>query len=133
MDTLVINAIASIILIAGFASLCLEWLFFSEYRKLKRILRNGREYEAVILGIKPQRPTMLSPENVRLRVQLLAEKPIVTEFSYEATYPEYRELGVGKIITIDIDPANRGAAIITRKQVGDFPARSAQTSEVLSA
>lgn len=133
MDTLVINVTASLILIAGFASLCLEWVVFSEYRKLKRILRDGREYEAVILSVKPLRPTMLSMENVKLRVQLLSETPIVTEFKYEATYPEWRELCVGKIIKIDLDPVNRGAAIITRKQVGGyFPPISVPKSELLS-
>lgn len=92
-----------------------KWLQMLENRKLKRVLKNGREYEALILHASAVKPSIFGTENIRLKVQILAEKPIVVEFDYDASYPEYRELLTGKIITVDIDPSDAGNMMITRK------------------
>jgi hypothetical protein len=86
-----------------------------ESRKLKKILKNGRECEALILDVRPIKPSIFNTENIRLKVQILSEKPLVTEFDYDASYPEARELMTGKIITVDIDPSDRRSVMITRK------------------
>lgn len=92
-----------------------KWLRVSENRKLKRVLRNGREYEALILDARSIRPSIFSTENIRLKVHILAETPFVVEFDYDASYPEWRELMTGKVITVDIDPGDPRNVLIIRK------------------
>lgn len=103
-------ALAAVTLIGGGT-----WLRIRENRKLIRVLRNGAKYEALILDARSIRPSIFSTENIRLKVQIWAEKPFVVEFDYDASYPEWRELMTGKMITVDIDPGNPGNVLIVRK------------------
>lgn len=120
-------ALAAVTLIGGGT-----WLRVRENRKLVRVLRNGTEYEALILDARSIRPSIFSTENIRLKVQIWAEKPFVVEFDYDASYPEWRELMTGKMITVDIDPANPGNVLIVRKS--SRPAKvSSPTSNALLA
>jgi len=86
-----------------------------EHRKMKRVLKNGREYEALILNAQPITPSIFNTENIRLKVQILSEKPVVVEFDYDASYPEWRELVTGKVISVDVDPGDNRNIMITRK------------------
>ncbi|GGM99127.1 hypothetical protein GCM10010967_36360 [Dyadobacter beijingensis] len=93
-----------------------NWFQMRESRKLKRVLKNGREYEAIILEAWPINPSVFYTENIRLKVQILSETPVVVEFDFDASFPEsQRELVVGKVITVDIDPADPRNVLIVRK------------------
>lgn len=92
-----------------------KWIRIRENRKLKRVLKDGREYEALILDAQAIKPSIFNTENMRLKVQVLAEKPLVVEFDYDASYPEWRELMTGKVITIDIDPSDPHNVLVIRK------------------
>lgn len=110
-----------------------KWAMLRENRKLKQLLKDGCEYEAVILQAMRIKPLLLSTKNVRLKVQILAEKPIITEFDYDASFFEWRELVTGKIITVDIDPNDPTNIIITRKSSRfSDPARGIQPNALLS-
>lgn len=115
METFTLYAIGA--LAAGVAVLIFRTRLarLREHRKLRQVLKNGREFEALILDAKPITPSVIRTENVRLRVQLLSEKPVEIRFDYDATYPEWRELAIGKVITIDVDPADYRTVLITRK------------------
>ncbi|MCF0073482.1 hypothetical protein LZD49_23590 [Dyadobacter sp. CY261] len=122
--TIAALAFATVTLISGG-----KWLRAHESRKLKKVLRDGREYEALILDTQPIKPSIFSTENLRLRVQLLGEKPVVVEFDHDASYPEYRELMTGKVITVDIDPADhRNVMIVRKSSIQSKP--SATTGEI---
>ncbi|WP_342082902.1 hypothetical protein [Dyadobacter sp. OTU695] len=119
--------LAALILIGGG-----KWLRIRENRKLTRVLRNGREYEALILDARSIKPSIFNTENIRLKVQILAEKPLVVEFGYDASYPEWRELMTGKVITVDIDPADPGNVLIVRKSSRPAKLPSATSKALLA-
>ena len=112
---LTLYTITSLVLAAVTLVGCGKWLRVRENRKLKRVLRNGREYEALILHARSIKPSIFNTENIRLKVQIWAEKPLVVEFGYDASYPEWRELATGKMITVDIDPDDPRNVLIVRK------------------
>ncbi|PSL26553.1 hypothetical protein [Dyadobacter jiangsuensis] len=103
-----------------------KWMLVRENRKLKRVLKTGREYEALILDAQPVRPSIFNTENIRLKVQILAEKPLVVTFDYDASYPEWRELVTGKVIRVDVDPTDPQNVLIIRKS--SRPSKSSSTS-----
>ncbi|MGG7661059.1 hypothetical protein [Dyadobacter sp. BHUBP1] len=109
-----------------------KWMLVRENRKLKRVLKTGREYEALILDARPIRPSIFNTENIRLKVQILAEKPLVVEFDYDASYPEWRELVAGKVITVDIDPADPHNVLIIRKSSRTSKPSSTSNSALLA-
>jgi hypothetical protein len=115
MAMLTLYTIASLVLAAVTLIGVGTWLRIRENRKLTRVLRNGREYEALILDARSIRPSVFSTENIRLKVQIWAEKPLVVEFDYNASYPEWQELMRGKMITVDIDPGDPSNVLIVRK------------------
>lgn len=92
-----------------------KWLHFQENRKLKRVLKNGVEYEALILDARPINPSIVNPENIRLEVQILAEEPRFVTFDYDASYPESRGLVTGNIIQVAVDPVDPHNVLIIRK------------------
>lgn len=107
--------ITSLVLAAAALVGCGIWLRTRESRKLAQVLRNGREYEALILNARSIRPSIFSTKNIRLKVQIWAQKPLVVEFDYDASYPEWRELMTGKMVTIDIDRDDPSNVLIVRK------------------
>jgi hypothetical protein len=109
-----------------------KWLRIRENKKLAQVLRNGREYEAQILDARSIRPSIFSTKNIRLKVQIWAEKPLVAEFDYDASYPESRELMAGKVITVDVDPGDPRNVLIVRKSSRP-PKLSSITSNTLLA
>ena len=132
MEMLTLYTIASL----AFATVTLvgggKWKLAHENRKLKRVLKTGKEYEALILDAQPVRPSIFNTENIRLKVQILMDKPLVVEFDYDATYPEWRELMTGKVIKVDIDPADPHNVLIIRKSSRPSK-RSSATNSVLLA
>ena len=132
MEMLTLYTIASL----AFATVTLvgggKWKLAHENRKLKRVLKTGKEYEALILDAQPVRPSILNTENIRLKVQILMDKPLVVEFDYDATYQEWRELMTGKVIKVDIDPADPHNVLIIRKSSRPSK-RSSATNSVLLA
>lgn len=118
---------AAVILIGGG-----RWLRIRENKKLAQVLRNGREYEAQILDARSIRPSIFGTENIRLKVQIWAEKPFVVEFNYDASYSEWREMTAGKMITVDVDPGDPRNVLIVRKSSRP-PKLSSVTSNVLLA
>lgn len=119
--------LAAVILIGGG-----KWLRIRENKKLTRVLRNGREYEALILDARSIKPSIFNTENIRLKVQILAEKPLVVEFGYDASYPEWRELMTGKVIIVDIDPTDPGNVLIVRKSSRTAKLPSATSKALLA-
>ncbi len=115
--TITALALAIITLISGG-----KWMQMRDSRKLKGVLKNGREYEALILNAQPVKPSIFSTGNIRLKVQIMTEKPHVMQFDYDASYPEWRELMTGKVITVDIAPADPHNVLIVRKS--SRPAKS---------
>lgn len=109
-----------------------KWMLARENRKLKRVLKNGRQYEALILDAQPLKPSIFNTENIRLKVQILTEKPLVVTFDYDATYPEWRELVTGKVITVDVDPADPHNVLIVRKSSRPSKLSSASNSALLA-
>ncbi|WP_291208939.1 hypothetical protein [Dyadobacter sp.] len=109
-----------------------KWKLARENKKLKRVLKNGKEYEALILDAQPVRPSIFNTENIRLKVQILMDKPLVVEFDYDATYPEWRELMTGKVIKVDIDPADPHNVLIIRKSSRPSKLSSATNSTLLA-
>lgn len=120
-------ALASVTLIGGG-----KWLQIREHNKLKRVLRNGRQYEALILDAQPIKPSIFNTENIRLRVQILSEKPVVMEFNYDAPYTEWRELTTGKVVTVDIDPDDQRNVMLVRKSSQPKAAPAAGRSALLA-
>jgi len=112
---LTLYTIASLILAAVTLIGGSKWLQTREHRKLKRVLKNGRDYEALIVDARPIKPSIFNTENIRLKVQVLTEKPLVVEFDYDASYPEWRELITGKVITVAIDPADPHNVLVVRR------------------
>jgi hypothetical protein len=115
MVMLTLYTIASLVLAIVTLISGSKWIRIRENRKLKRVLKDGREYEALILDAQAIKPSIFNTENMRLKVQVLAEKPLVVEFDYDASYPEWRELMTGKVITIDIDPSDPHNVLVIRK------------------
>lgn len=115
METLALYTIIALSAAAALLIFATKWTVVAEHRRLKRILKNGREFEAVVVEARPIHSSVLRPENVRLKIQLLTKDSVEIRFSYDASYPEWRELAVGKIITVDIDPADHRVVLITRK------------------
>lgn len=109
-----------------------KWLRVRENKKLAQVLRNGREYEAQILDARSIRPSIFSTENIRLKVQIWAEKPLVVEFDYDASYPEWRKLMAGKVITVSVDPGDPRNVLIVHKSSRP-PKLSSVTSNTLLA
>lgn len=109
-----------------------KWMRIRENRKLKRVLKNGREHEAVILDSRSITPSVFNTENIRLKVQLLAENPIVMEFDYDASYPEWRELTTGKVVTVAIDPADSRNVLLVRRSSQRSTLWSASSSSLLA-
>ncbi|MBO9617349.1 MAG: hypothetical protein J7619_32000 [Dyadobacter sp.] len=132
MEMLTLYTIASL----AFATVTLvgggKWKLARENKKLKRVLKNGKEYEALILDAQPVRPSIFNTENIRLKVQILMDKPLVVEFDYDATYPEWRELMTGKVIKVDIDPADPHNVLIIRKSSRPSKLSSATNSTLLA-
>ncbi|ACT94246.1 hypothetical protein [Dyadobacter fermentans] len=120
-------ALASVTLIGGG-----KWLQIREHNKLKRVLRNGRQYEALILDAQPIKPSIFNTENIRLRVQILSEKPVVMEFNYDAPYTEWRELTTGKVVTVDIDPDDQRNVMLVRKSSQPKATPAARRSALLA-
>lgn len=115
MAMLTLYTIASLVLAAVTLIGGGKWMRLREKSKLKRVLKNGREYEALILNAQPVRPSIFNTENIRLKVQILTEKPLVVEFEYDASYPEWRELMTGKVITVAVDPADPHNVLVVRR------------------
>lgn len=115
METLTLYTVIALSATAALFIIGTKWALVAEHRKLRQVLKNGREFEAVIVEARPVRPSVLRPENVRLKIQLLAEKSVEIQFDYDASYPEWRELAIGKIISVDVDPANHRVVLVTRK------------------
>nr|WP_295934309.1 hypothetical protein [uncultured Dyadobacter sp.] len=115
METLALYTIIALSAAAALFIIATKWTVVTEHRRLRRILKNGREFEAVVVEARPIHASVLRPENVRLKIQLLTQKSVEIRFNYDASYPEWRELAVGKIITVDIDPADHRVVLITRK------------------
>lgn len=122
---LTLYAIASLVLATVTLVGGVKWMRTREHRKLKQVLKSGREHEALILGAHAIKPTIFNTENIRLKVQLLTEKPLIVAFDHDATYPESRELMTGKVITVAIDPADPHNVLVVR--------RSSQPSKLPSA
>lgn len=120
-------ALAAVTLVGGG-----KWMRVRESRKLKRVLKNGREYEALILDARPIRPSIFNTENIRLKVQILARKPLVVEFDYDASYPEWRELTTGKVITVTMDPADPHNVLVVRRSSKPSKLSSAGKSALLA-
>ena len=132
MAMLTLYTIASLVLATVTLISGGTWLRTRENRKLKLVLKNGREHEALILDAQPVRPSIFNTENIRLKVQILAEKPLVVEFDHDASYPEWRELMTGKVITVAIDPADPHNVLIVRKSSQPSKVSSASSSSLLA-
>lgn len=109
-----------------------RWMRVRENKKLKRVLKNGTECEALILDAQSIKPSIFNTENVRLKVQLLAEKPLVVEFDYDASYPEWREMMAGKVIKVAIDTADPHNVLIVRKSSRPSKLSSPSNSALLA-
>jgi len=132
MAMLTLYTIASLVLAAVILIGGGKWLRIRENKKLTRVLRNGREYETLILDARSIKPSIFNTENIRLKVQILAEKPLVVEFGYDASYPERRELMTGKVIIVDIDPTDPGNVLIVRKSSRTAKLPSATSKALLA-
>lgn len=132
MGMLTLYTIASLVLATITLAGGSKWILARENRKLKRVLKNGRQYEALILDAQPLKPSIFNTENIRLKVQILTEKPLVVTFDYDATYPEWHGLVTGKVITVDVDPADPHNVLIVRKSSRPSKPSSASKSALLA-
>lgn len=131
MGMLTLYTIASLVFATATLAGGNKWMLVRENRKLKQVLKNGREYEAMILDARAIKPSIFNTENIRLKVQILADKPMVVEFDYDASYPEWRELVTGKVITVAIDPADPHNVLIVRKSSRPSKSSSANNGALL--
>ena len=108
-----------------------QWMRTREHRKLTKALKSGREHEALILDSRSIKPTIFNTENIRLKVQILTDNPIVVEFGYDASYPEWRDLTTGKVVTVAMDPADPQNVLVVRRSSQPAKTSSPRNSPLL--
>ena len=119
--------LATVTLVGG-----VKWMQTREHRKLKQVLKSGREHEALILDAQSIKPSIFNTKNIRLKVQILTKKPLIVEFDHDATYPESRELTTGKVITVAIDPADPHNVLVVRRSSRPSKLSSASSGSLLA-
>ncbi|QRR01999.1 hypothetical protein [Dyadobacter sandarakinus] len=96
-------------------------------RCLANTLRNGREFDGIILDVFPIRPIVFHAPNVWLRVLIFPEKgePHEIRFVYESTCLEWPTLFAGNHIRVAFDPCHpEHVHILSPQQNPEQPASS---------